>query len=75
MFEYCVSVLIMSFRRRSDVYFLRAGESALIKGLPFTILSLAVGWWGIPWGLFWTPAAIYKNLSGGIDVTANITRN
>ena len=50
LFQYCVSVVILTFRRPSDIYFLRQGESALAKGLPFTLLSLVAGWWGIPVG-------------------------
>ncbi len=44
LFQYCISVIVMTFRRPSDIYFLRQGENAVVKGLPFTLLSLvAVG--------------------------------
>jgi hypothetical protein len=23
--------------------------------------NLLFGWWGVPWGLFWTPAALMSN--------------
>jgi hypothetical protein len=42
------------------------------KGLPWCGVSLVLGWWGLPWGLIWTPMAIYKNLTGGIDVTSTV---
>jgi len=42
-------VVILTFLRPSDIYFIRPGENALVKGLPFTLLSLVAGW-GIPWG-------------------------
>lgn len=48
LFQYCISVIILTFRRSSDIYFIRQGENALVKGLPFTLLSLVAGWWGIP---------------------------
>jgi hypothetical protein len=41
LFQYCVSVVILTFRRPSDIYFVRQGENALVKGLPFTLLC----WW------------------------------
>lgn len=41
IFEYCVSVVVMTFKRPSDIYLIRPGESAALKGLPYTLLSLA----------------------------------
>ena len=72
VFQYCVSVVIITFKRSSAVKFVKAGESAAVKGLPYTLLSLIVGWWGIPWGFIYTPQVIYRNLKGGADVTANV---
>lgn len=69
IFQYCVSIGFMTFRRSSDVYFVRFGESAWKKGLGFTALTFLLGWWGIPWGFIYTPAVLYKNLQGGKDVT------
>ena len=74
VYQYCVSALIMTFKRNSSVQFVRAGESATVKGLPFTLLSLVLGWWGIPWGFIYTPQVIYKNLKGGVDVTSYVLR-
>ena len=34
LFQYCISVIVLTFRRPSDIYFLRQGESAVTKGLP-----------------------------------------
>lgn len=69
MFSYCVSVAVMTFRRNSPVYFVRAGKNATLVGLPWTPLTLVAGWWGILRGLIWTPMALYTNLRGGRDVT------
>jgi hypothetical protein len=33
-YQYCISILVMTFRRSSDVYYIPAGESAVSKGLP-----------------------------------------
>ncbi len=67
-FSWCVSVLVMSFRRTSRV-FIAPGEGTFSAHLPYTALSLAAGWWGFPWGLIFTPLTLIHNLSGGTDVT------
>ncbi|HUG48599.1 MAG TPA: hypothetical protein VMP67_09320 [Candidatus Limnocylindria bacterium] len=69
IYQYCVSVAIMSFRRSSMIHFLRSGDSGKRKGLPYTLLSLLAGWWGIPWGPIWTVQTIVNNSRGGKDVT------
>ena len=69
IYSYCVSVLIMTFRRPSPVYFLRSGESAVGKGLPWVLLTLVAGWWGIPWGPIFSVQALVQNFKGGKDVT------
>ena len=71
-FPYCISAVVMSFRRSSDIFFVRPGESTLGKAAPYAATSLLLGWWGIPWGLIWTPAALYHALRGGKDVTAQV---
>ena len=71
-YQYAISILVMSFRRSSDIYFIRAGESAVSKSLPWTLLSLVGGWWGIPWGPIFTIQSLFTNLRGGKDVTANL---
>ena len=72
IFPYCISIVVMTFRRNSDIYFIKAGESAVSAGLGYTLLALILGWWGIPWGPIFTIGAIYTNLTGGKDVTAEV---
>ncbi len=72
MYQYCISVLIMSFKRSSDIYFIPADQGSVKKGLGFVALSLVVGWWGFPWGPVWTIGTVFKNLSGGLDVTGDV---
>lgn len=72
VFEYCISILIMTFKRGSGIYYLKPGEGALAKGLPYSLLSLALGWWGIPWGFIYTPMALITNFGGGKNVTAEV---
>jgi hypothetical protein len=74
VFEYTVSIIVLTFRRSSPVHFLRRGESGFAKGLPYTLISLFFGWWGFPFGLIYTPMALATNLSGGRNVTAQLVR-
>jgi hypothetical protein len=72
-YHYCISIVVMTFRRSSDAYFIPAGESAVTKGLPWVLLSVVAGWWGIPWGPIFTIQSLVVNLRGGKDITANIS--
>lgn len=72
IYTYCISLLIVTFKRGTNVHFIRAGHSALGPGMPYTILSFFLGWWGFPFGLIYTPMCIIQNLSGGKDVTAQL---
>jgi hypothetical protein len=65
VFEYCVSCLIMTVRRPSREFFLRNGDRAWLRGLPYSAISLLFGWWGVPWGPILTPVTVYGNLTGG----------
>ena len=71
-YQYVISILIMTFRRNSDIYFIRAEESRITRGLIFSLISLLLGWWGIPWGFIYTPMVLWTNFSGGKDVTAEV---
>jgi hypothetical protein len=71
-YEYCISLIIITLRRQTDVFLVRAHELGLVRGLPFTLVSLLLGWWGIPWGIIYTPLALITNFSGGRDVTPEI---
>ncbi len=46
IYRYCISIGILTFLRASKVHSIRGGESAALKGMPYTMLSLVAGWWG-----------------------------
>jgi hypothetical protein len=71
-FEYCISLLIITLRRPSRVVLLRPGERGVLRGMPYSLVSVLFGWWGLPWGVFFTPLTILTNLGGGCDVTAQV---
>lgn len=72
IYSYCISVIVMTFKRGTDIYFVRANESAVVKGLPWTLLSFLLGWWGLPWGIIYTIGTLATNLGGGKDVTDDV---
>jgi hypothetical protein len=74
VYQYTISVIVMTFKRGSDIYFIRAGKSSVKQGLGFTILTFFLGWWGFPWGPIYTIGSLVTNFSGGKDVTAEILR-
>lgn len=73
-FPFCISLVVVSYRFSSPVYFIRKEENVLIKGLPFMLLSFFFGWWGIPWGPVLTASYLFTNISGGKDVTADMMK-
>lgn len=72
VYQYCISLLVITFKRFSNVYFVSHDQNAVVKGLPFTLLSLVLGWWGIPWGPIYTIQGLWVNLNGGKDVTQEV---
>ncbi len=71
-YEFCISLTVITLRRPTPVFLLRPGELGVLRGLPYVFLSLLLGWWGIPWGIIYTPLTVLTNLAGGRDVTPEI---
>lgn len=71
-YGYCISILVMSFKRSSGLRLLRAGEADWGRRVGYSTLSLVAGLWGIPWGPIWTVSTIFTNLGGGRDVSAEL---
>lgn len=72
IFEYCVSLLIVTLKRPSSIHYVRPGEGTLGKSINYTILTLLAGWWGFPWGPIYTIASLITNLGGGKNVTIDV---
>ncbi len=72
LYHYCFSLLFVTFRRNSTIYFIRSSENPTIKGLKFSLFTFIFGWWGFPFGPIFTIQSILKNLHGGTDVTAKV---
>ena len=70
-YDYCISART-TFKRVSRVYLLKPGQSRLPRGVPFTVVTLFLGWWGIPFGPISTVKCIYRNCAGGNDLTGGV---
>jgi hypothetical protein len=71
-YAYTVSLIIVTFKRTSGVYLVRGKEKTVSRSLPFTLITLFLGWWGIPFGPRYTLESIRTNLRGGKDVTDDV---
>lgn len=72
IYPYVVSIIILSFRRSSPITYIPPGRSGAGPAIGWSMLSMTTGWWGIPWGIFFTIGALWRNAAGGIDVTEPI---
>ena|SRR5579872_576389 len=68
-FEICLSFLFATIRRQSPLYLTESWQDRYLRGFCYSVLALFFGLWGVPWGLIWTPRAIWINLTGGVDET------
>lgn len=71
-YQYTISILVMTFKRPTDIYFIKGSESRTAKGLPYFFITLFLGWWGIPWGPIYSLMTIFNALGGGTDVTETV---
>lgn len=72
IYEYCISIVVMTFRRSSDIYFIKSTDKSFKYGIGYSILTLFLGWWGIPWGPIYSIGSIINNFKGGKDVTSEV---
>ena len=72
IFLYCFSLVVITFKRSSNIYFIKAGEGTFKKSIKFTLISFLVGWWGLPWGIIYTIESLITNFGGGRDMTSQV---
>lgn len=76
VFEYCISLLlVITLRRYSPAILIHKNAPFSKYKKKYNILSSLFGWWGIPWGPFYTIKSFKVNRKGGIDVTEDIMLN
>lgn len=72
IFPYTVSIVVMTFKRSSSIYFVRPDEKSIKHSYKHVLVNSTLGWWGIPWGPIYTIGSIYHQISGGKDVTSTV---
>ncbi len=72
VFQYCFSIIVMTFKHSSDIYFVKAGEKIIKHSIGYILITLFFGWWGIPWGPIYSIGALFSNLTGGKDITLEV---
>ena len=68
-FVWCSSNVFSTVERESCVHLTENWQDRYLRGLGYSLLSLATGPWGVPWGLWRTAESIWMNITGGRDVT------
>lgn len=71
-YSYSISLLVMTLNRTSGIFLVKPGESGIKKGIPYTLISLLLGWWAIPFGPKHTIASLRMNMKGGKNVTDEV---
>ncbi len=71
-YVYCISLIAVTIRRFSPVYYVSMETNPAVRSWPYLLITLFLGWWGVPWGLVYTPQVILMNLGGGEDVTEEV---
>ena len=72
VYEYAISLLVITFYRSSNVTFIKSDQNAVAKGFRYSLLTFFLGWWGIPWGPIRSVQALVTNFKGGKDVTDRV---
>jgi hypothetical protein len=61
------SALVLSCRMQTR-WIIKGMEPRFGNALAACLYTLLYGWWGIPFGIIWTPIALVKNLAGSTTV-------
>src|ERR1044072_4441326 len=72
LFPYTISIVVMTFKRSSDIYFIKPGEGSIKYSVGFVLINLIFGWWGIPWGPIYTIGSLFHHIGGGKNVTPEV---
>ena len=74
VYRYALSVIFFTYYGHSEPIAVMPGSNDWRRGLPYTLVSLLFGWWGLPWGPIRTIQAIFVNFTGGQDITSEQNR-
>lgn len=66
-YPYVVSAVVVTFRFESRPHTVYGADARYARGIPYLLVSLLFGWWGVPWGPVQTWRAIWDCLNGGVE--------
>ena len=74
-----INILFFSFYSNSKIYEIKEGESTILPGIKYSLMTLLFGWWGFgfPQKMYYdlrnSLNALHINFSGGTDYTKELT--
>lgn len=71
-YRFAVGAIIFASLQTSPVFEVKPGKGTVLDSIPYSFLSLLLGWWSIPSGPIFTITALTVNFRGGIDVTDHV---
>lgn len=74
IFTYAISIVVMTFKRPSEtIYYVKSNESAISYGWPYLLITILLGWWGIPFGPIYSIGSIVTSFKGD-NVTNDVLK-
>lgn len=67
-YSYVISIIVMTFSLKTKPYLIPKGSNGKKEGVIFSVITILLGWWGIPWGPLRSVGALKINFSGGKKV-------
>lgn len=67
-YPYVVSLVVVTFRFLSRPHRPQSADGRYLRGVPYLLVSMLFGWWGVPWGPLHTWRAVWDCLNGGLEV-------
>ena len=71
VFPYAISIIAVTYKRSSQIYYIPSYRMAITHGWMYLLISIVLGWWGIPWGPIYTIQSIVRAFDG-INVTDSV---
>lgn len=76
VFQYCISILFaITLRRFSPAILVNKDTSISKFKNKYNLISSLFGWWGFPWGPYYTIKSFKINRKGGVDFTEDVMLN
>ncbi len=75
VFSYVFSIIILTFKRPTQMYYIKSQEWALKRSFPYIISTSLLWWWWVPWWPIYSTWSLYDNLRWWTNVTESILSN